>query len=70
MVCGSSNEAIASSRRRGLLTEMIVMTPGSAAICSIGMPRAIAIISIPSRARAAPMAVQWYTRSEYNKFAR
>ncbi len=49
---------MASSKRRGLLTEMIVMTPGLAAISSSERPRAMAIIAMPSRARPAPMAVQ------------
>ena len=42
---------MASSKRRGLLTEMIVMTPGLAAISSSVMPRAIAIMRMPSSAR-------------------
>ncbi len=50
--------AIASSNRRGLLTEMMVMTPGLSAMAASEIPRAIAIISMPSRARPAPMAVQ------------
>ena len=56
--------AIASSKRRGLFTEMMVSTPGLSAICSGVRPRVIAIISMPSRARPAPMAVQWKLRSE------
>ncbi len=55
---------MASSKRRGLFTEMMVMTPGLCAICSSVMPRAIAIIRMPSSARPAPMAEQWNTRSE------
>ena len=54
----TSPSDIASSKRRGLLTEMIVMTPGLAAIASSESPREMAIIAMPSRARPAPMAVQ------------
>ncbi len=50
--------AIASSNRRGLLTEMIVITPGLSRHVLERDPRAIAIMSMPSRARPAPIAVQ------------
>ena len=40
------------------LTEMMVSTEGSSRICSRVLPRAIAIMSIPSSARFRPMAVQ------------
>jgi len=51
--------AIASSKRRGLFTEMIVITPGLSAISSSVIPREIAIMRMPSMARPAPIAVQW-----------
>lgn len=49
---------MASSNRRGLLTEMMVRTDGSAFICSIVSPRVIAIMRMPSMARPAPIAEQ------------
>ena len=53
-----SPSAMASSKRRGLFTEMMVSTPGESIICCTLMPRESAIISMPSRARPAPIAVQ------------
>jgi len=53
-----SPSLIASSKRRGELTEMTVTTPGSEAICSRVIPREIAMMSMPSSARSRPMAVQ------------
>ncbi len=53
-----SPSVMASSKRRGLFTEMMVMTPGLSAICRGSRPRAIAIIRMPSSARPAPIAVQ------------
>ena len=64
-----SPSAMASSKRRGLLTEMMVVTPGSARISSSDMPRAIAIIRMPSDARPAPIAVQWKLKSEQLRLA-
>ena len=49
---------MASSKRRGLFTEIMVMTPGLAAIALRSRPREIAIIRMPSSARPAPIAVQ------------
>ena len=51
-----SPSAIMSSKRRGELTEMIVVTPGSSRIWSSVSPRAIAIISMPSSALPRPIA--------------
>ena len=55
--------AMASSNRRGELIDMIVVTPGEARISSTLMPRAIAIMLMPSIALARPIAVQWKERS-------
>ena len=51
-----SPSAIMSSKRRGELTEMMVVTPGSSRIWSSVRPRAIAIISMPSSALPRPIA--------------
>ncbi len=48
---------------------MIVMTPGDWLISSTLMPRAIAIMLMPSTARPRPMAVQWKQRSLSVRFA-
>ena len=65
-----SPSVIASSNRRGELTEMIVSTHGSSMTCSRVRPREIAIISIPSSVRSRPIARQWNVRSVYVTFAR
>jgi hypothetical protein len=64
-----SPSAIASSKSRGEFTEMIVITPGDRRISSTLMPRAIAIMLMPSTARPRPMAVQWKQRSLSVMFA-
>ena len=51
--------AIMSSKRRGELTEMMVVTPGSSRIWSSVRPRAIAIIAMPSSALPRPIAETW-----------
>ena len=66
----TSPSVIASSNRRGELTEMMVSTPGLAIISSRLMPRAIAIMAMPSKARSAPIAVQWNTLSLLTMLAR
>jgi hypothetical protein len=65
-----SPSLIASSKRRGELTEMIVSTHGSSTTSSSVSPREIAVISIASNVRWRPMARQWKTRSVNVRFAR
>ncbi len=54
---------IASSKRRGELTEMIVNRQGSSITCSRVRPRESAVISIASITRSRPIARQWNARS-------
>ena len=61
---------IASSKRRGELTEMIVKTHGSSTTCSSVSPREMAIASIPSSVRSRPIARQWNVLSVNVTFAR
>ena len=49
---------IASSKRFGEFTEITVNTAGESTSASRSIPRAMAAISMPSRARSAPIAVQ------------
>ena len=62
--------AISTSKRRGELTLMMVVTPGESAIASRLSPRLMAIIRIPSSARPRPIEVQWYDRSDSTRLAR